>query len=308
MKSLAAWLLILALAATPQITVDAGPGREKSAEAFEDKAEAKLEKLEREFGLTVGQPITIVLAFSAGEWRRAMPEGAGVPDWAAAVAFPSRNLIVIKSRKMLPHQDVDQTLAHELAHLALHDRFQGRSVPQWLEEGLTMHLAEDWGVGRQIAMTQALSADRLIPWEELVRGFPESDMDARTAYAQSYYMVAFIRDRYGSEALGDLIHYLGRGARPDHALTAATGLRLWELEEDFLDWVNRRFSWLMLVTGPATLWLLGAVVLVLAWLRRRRAAKRTIKQWEDEENQLDGLYAAEGDFERSGEPGQNPRR
>ena len=63
-------------------------------------------------------------------------------------------------------------LAHEMTHLILGRIFHEGEIPVWLDEGLTMHLAGDWGLSRQIAMTRAVVSHRFIPLKQLAGGFP----------------------------------------------------------------------------------------------------------------------------------------
>jgi hypothetical protein len=156
-----------------------------------------------------------------------------------------------------------------------------------------MHLSDDFGLDRQFAMFRALISHRVIPFQQLQHGFPINRIDAETAYAQSYYLIAFLRDRYGHESLGRLVHLLAQGATPEIALLNVTGLSGKDLEEAFDAWIRKRFSILWLVTGPGGLWFLAAIFLLVAALIRRRASKRKLAEWEAEDG-------PEGDIGRTG--------
>ena len=272
-------------------------GEPRLAASIAEKAERVTRRLENEFGLSPGQPPVIIAASTMEEFNRAQPGRRPAPPWAAGLAYPELNLIIVKTPRLVPGLDLDRVLGHELAHLVLGRLFQGRSVPRWLNEGLTMHLSDDWGISRQTAMIRAIASNRLIPLEDLVDGFPTDRVDAETAYAESFYLVAFLRDRRGPAVLGRLAKSLSLGATPRHALFEATGLWGSALEDEFHDWLRKRFTVYWVLTSPGFLWGLAALLLAAAALARRRAAARKLAAWEAEEDGQDG------DPDRPGGPG-----
>jgi len=281
------WLLAFGAegAVSPRVKVVHEAGESRLGQTLADQAEEALTRLEEEFDLKFQGRTTLVLASSAEEFARVQPGGAKVPSWAAGVAYPGQNLIILKTPRLLPGMDVKEVLLHEIIHVVLGQKFGARPVPTWLNEGLTMHLAREWGWSRQITMARAVASNRLIPLDQLVKGFPENRFEAETAYAQSYYFVAFLRDRYGSEVLGRLVQNLGLGISPENALLQATGLRLSELTEEFAHWVSRRFSIFWFLTGPSAVWFLAVLLILAAWLIRKRAAARKMAEWEAEDHE-----------------------
>jgi hypothetical protein len=280
---------------TPRVTVYYDQESDRSARGLALRAERILEDLEEKFGLVFEGKIVIYFAGSNREFNQFQPDGKKVPIWSAGVAYVTRNIIVLKSTRASPHTDLDRLLAHEISHLVLGRLFAGRRIPIWLNEGLTMHIANDWGPGRQWAMVRAVGAGRLIPLGELVYSFPDRTYDAQTAYAASYYFIAFIRDRYGVAALNRLVEHLSHGVQADRALKDITGRNLDDLEEAFDQWLRRRFSVFWIITNPGILWALAAIVLVIALLRQRRLSAKKLAEWEAEENEAtDDTHRAGG--------------
>ena len=301
-RGMALCLVVLLSAAAwcgdvPAVNVIGEGGSPRRNEAVRQKALRDLNKLRDRFGLEIPEKLTVVLADSEAAFRRAQPDGSRVPDWAAGVAWPELGLIVVKTPSALPGSDLEHVLEHELAHLALRRVFGRKELPLWLNEGLTMHLSDDWGVSRQIAMTRALVAGGLIRLDRLVHAFPESRIAAETAYAQSYYLVAFIRERGGKEAMSLLIRGLAAGVDPERAIHQATGLYGPDLETEFHEWLKKRFTGVWLILDPWFLWFAGALLLVIAGWRKYRAGVRKKAEWEDE---ADGT---EDDAGGSGGPG-----
>ena len=244
-------------------------------------AEESLNKLETDFGLPQGPPIIIMIAASDDDFQRRQP-GGPVQSWAAGTAWPEQNLIILKSPRYVPHLDLKRVVIHELGHLILERLFGRYPVPQWLNEGLTMHISQDWGLGRQIAMFRALMTDRLIPLEQLSGNFPLDRIDAETAYAESYYFIAYLKDRYGPNSFYNLIRYLGMGISYRHAFLHTTGRTPSQLEMDFFEWLRSRFSVAWVLTSPGMLWPLAALIMIGSVFLKRRSSRKKLEQWEAE--------------------------
>ncbi len=267
----------------PRVVVVHDGTEERLAGTLARKAEDFLSRLEEKFGLKPSGRVEIVLASDRASFRRAQIGEVKVPDWAVGVAYPDLNRILLLSPRELPGRDIGQVLTHELGHLVLRRIFKQRVVPTWLNEALTMHLAWELGLSRQMAMTRAVMAGRLIPLENLVHGFPRDKIGAETAYAESYYFISFLKSRYGRSSVERLIRNLGLGVSPENALLQASGLNMENLEEEFFRWLKFRFSFLAILTGSGTLWFLAALLLIAAWIRKRVTTARKLAAWEKEE-------------------------
>lgn len=273
----------ISIADSPPVTVQHDGSQARLARTLADRAHEVIQRLEAEFGLILDSPVTIVLTSSQAEFERAQPFGGQAPSWAAALAYPDLGLIILKSRRADSGISLEEALAHEMTHVALGRLFQRQSVPTWLNEGLTMHVAGEWGLTRYMAMARAVASDRVIPLNRLVRAFPADQIGAETAYSESYYFVTFLRDRYGSQVLGRLIRNLGLGISADHALYQATGLRTDELDDEFNTWLAHRFAWFWISTGSGAIWFLAVLLFTAAWAAKKRATSRRLRQWEAED-------------------------
>ena len=298
------FLVMTGQAINGRITVRYDPIEESQARALGRKAHDYLGRLEAEFGLDAAEAVTIVLASSLTDFYEAQPGNRRPPAWAGGVAYPDLDLVILKSRRVESWLDLDRTLAHELAHLVLGRIFGLRQAPLWLNEGLAMHLADDWDVNRQMAMVRALAAGGVISLHRLTEFFPEDRFEAQTAYAESYYFLAFLKDRWGPEVIGRLVDHLGRGVRFKYALMETTGLKPAHVEAEFHQWLNRRFSPFFIITGPWTLWFLAVLLFLAAFIRRKRASARKLAQWEAEEDESAGVVGrSRGDGPPAGTDG-----
>jgi peptidase MA superfamily protein len=211
----------------------------------------------------------------------------GGPRWAAGLAWPQRNLILLRSPRQLggPEQFAP-LLQHELVHLYLAAGLKGRRAPLWLEEGLSMLLSGEGGWARTSAMTRAVLGGKLLPLSELEHRFPTDHREAALAYAQSYYLITWLLNNYGDESLRVIVASLAQDRPLTAALRRATGLSLASMQKAFSDDMSSRFSWLALLTAGGTVWGLIGIVAIVGLVIRRRRQKRRIAQGmarEDEE-------------------------
>ncbi len=132
--------------------------------------------------------------------RCSLPERKA-QNWAAALAYPSQDRILMKSPRLLiggqPHYE--QVFLHEVAHVALDQAARGGSreagtdrnvtqqaqspatgIPRWLHEGYAIHVAREWSPNREVLLTRAVVGGRLIPLGRLVSDFPEDEEPGST--------------------------------------------------------------------------------------------------------------------------------
>ena len=288
------------------VTVIYDSGQAGTAKRAAREALKVLDRLRSDFGLTGPEHFQIRLVQSEIAMRSALPHGLRAPSWAAGVAVPSMQLIVVRNRPAVEQEEFDRVVAHETVHLVLGYNLGPREddAPTWLNEGLTMQLSDDFGLDRQLAMFRALVSNRVIPLERLHHGFPDDRIDAETAYAESYYLIAFLRAQYGRQALGRLVRLMSLGAAPEIALLNVTGKTEKDLEVAFDGWIRKRFSILWLITGPGGLWFLAAILLLAAFLLRRRASRRKLAEWEAEDGP-EGDIGWSGRDRQTGGPGDS---
>ncbi|MBW1708713.1 MAG: hypothetical protein JRG97_11735 [Deltaproteobacteria bacterium] len=290
MRILAMLLILVSTGAmdvvnTARVTVRYDGDERRLAKSLTKRAEKILTRLEERVGLTHTGRINIVLASSRDSFLKAQQGGTWLPDWAAGVAYPQLGLIILKSPKAAPGQDLNHILVHEMAHLVLGQIFKQRQIPTWLNEALTMHLAGEWGFSKQVAMTRAVISKRFIHLDQLALDFPRDRIGAETAYAESYYFIAFLRDRFGLSACRRLIRNLSFGVSLDNALLQATGQRGDVLEDEFFKWLRIRFSLFPILTSSGVIWFLATLAMVVAWVKKRRQASRQMAVWELEEDE-----------------------
>jgi hypothetical protein len=274
------------------IEVRAEPGLESLAAEVARRAPGSLAAIREDLpGLPMPESIEIRLVKWTRDIPQAAPEGRGAPEWASGVAYPDLGIIVVATRDQAQTIDVHEVVAHELAHVALGTALRGRA-PRWLDEGFAFVHTSDWSMARVHTLTGMVWFGNVLSLAELERGFPRRESEAHRAYAQSYDFVAFLVRRgrnpteYDDGDRGPFRYFLmqiagGRSAR--QAAVEAYGASLDQLFEEWRADLRQRY-----MVAPASLfslaiWVLGAFLLVAAFVRRRGQYRRTLDQWERDE-------------------------
>lgn len=265
------------------------------------------EELERrvteDLGLQELAEIRVTIASTHKDFLALQPPGRKAQKWAAALAYPAQDKILMKSPRLLiggqPHYE--QIFLHELAHVALDQAARrgaqeeggtggvpgrdspGARIPRWLHEGYAIHVAREWSPTREVLLTRAALRGKLIPLGRLVSGFPEEEKQAQLAYAQSADLVQYLLQRYGSEAFHAFVGALGRGHRFGHASRTILGENFHTLEEDWTRHLRRRYTWIPLLTSTGSLWFIASLVFLAAYLRKKVTARAKVKEWSEEE-------------------------
>ena len=102
--------------------------------------------------------------------------GRNTPPWAAGVAFPASGLIVVAAWRGGSPLDMDQTLTHELAHLALGAAL-GPRAPRWLHEGFAWQHSPEIGWDRTETLIGMAWFGSAIPLDQIDNSFPAEELE-----------------------------------------------------------------------------------------------------------------------------------
>lgn len=289
--------------ATGEITVRAEAGLERIARRVAERAPRSLATIAQDLdGLPRPPRVEIRIVADAADLAAAAPADRGAPGWAAGVAYPDLGVVVLAVSGRSGRFDVDKTLDHELAHLALGAAVP--SAPRWLHEGFAWQFASDLDWSRTETLAGMAWFGSVIPLDELTWGFPAEEAPASRAYAESYDLVRFLtqRGRYpDADDDGDrypwqqFLAELSRGAPIDEAARAAYGA---DLDELFGEWkadVHSRYLIVPITLFVTGLWILAALLLVLGWWRRRRRSRAILARWAEIEAEAEARRAQRGE-------------
>jgi hypothetical protein len=229
-----------------------------------------------------------------------------------AAAVPSMRRVYLNGEQLqrLDRGDLHRALAHEFVHIYL-GRVVPEPIPLWLNEGLAMYVAHEWGMADATALAADSLFGRLIPAEQLAQHFPSDSVGQNKAYRESYSMTAFLLDlRYRTTGVKGLVADLSdERDTSDEGDTSGTrgtsGVRALLCDPRWLDEFQR--EWLqrairpgrvtLVLTSGATFWTLAALLVLIAYKRKRRGRRRHEARWafEEEFGLHDGYHDDEFD-------------
>ncbi|MBS2030135.1 MAG: hypothetical protein JST54_19690 [Deltaproteobacteria bacterium] len=215
------------------------------------------------------------------------------PRWAAGLAHPQENLILLDASQIRNDRGGVGIVLHELAHLAVAE-LGSPELPRWLQEGLAIRIAGETSQEEPLVLLRA--AREPIPLAELDRGFPEGYGEVQLAYAESKDFVEFLAEQpHGPESLRKLLEAVHAGTPFDAAFAASFGPRA-QLESDWLTHLKRDYRWVPFATGSSVLFCMTSLLCIFAWARVRRRQRTRMAELALEEQAMlaaQRIHAAE---------------
>jgi hypothetical protein len=197
-------------------------GEESFAAELLTAASQALERLARDTGVALEQPLNIYIYAGYQDLQEAMiyPQ-----EWTGGVAFTEYSTVVLGISPDNLGWGKD-AIAHELAHMLISLKTfscSRVSPPTWLDEGLAMYAEGELNPGMSHILEQAIQEDSLISVRSLSSPFSAYAEQAYLSYAQSYSIVKFLIDTYGSDKMLELLERFRQGSGYDEALQQVYG-------------------------------------------------------------------------------------
>jgi len=255
-----------------------------------DNLLAEIEEIRKRIIADTGRDFSgktiVLIAPTIEAFQKLQPEGAKIPLWAAGVAYPESNLIILRSPFSVKtsHPDVMAIFTHEFSHIAIGRALSGKNIPTWLAEGLAMYESREWDFARTTVLIRAALTNTLMPLNQLTSDFPAENDRAELAYAESFMFISFLINRIGRVAFHRFIRDYSDHGDTEGALRRATGLSLPELQSKWLLYLKLRISWLPVVTSATTLWFVATVIFIAGYIRKRKQGLAKLRRWEEEED------------------------
>lgn len=285
-----------------RITVYAEPGLEEAASRLANHGEEALARISADLvDLPVPRAIEVRLVREAKDLAEVAPAGRGAPEWAIGVAYPDLGVISVAMRRGAASVDAVSTLKHELGHIALGVAI-GDRAPHWLHEGFAYQHSGEWSWERAETLAGMAWFGGIVPLDQLDQTFPAAESPANRAYAQSYDFVGFLSRRGRWEDKQDdgdrwpfrrFLTTVGQTGDLDRAARSAFGKPLHELFEEWRTELTTRYMLIPIGLLGLALWIMCAVLLALAFRRRRRQNRARLDQWEAAEAAEDAAIAAQ---------------
>lgn len=287
MRAVSHWLLVglavlvvqTAAFANTTLTVAAPPSLAGAADQLRSMNVPQLEADLGRAGLAMPPALDITLVPESD------PEASGVPRWIVGYAVPPRDIVIFPERVLAyPYDSLNSVLRHEVVHLALASRADGRPLPRWFHEGVAVSVDAGWGISGRFRLL--LETLRNPGTAELARLFASnSQPETALAYGLSAALIADLERRYRADVPSAIAARVAAGAPFTGAFEAETGetpdaaaARAWA--------AYRRWElWMPIVTSDTSVWSLILALAFAAFIVRTRRRAQRRRRWDEEDLQ-----------------------
>ena len=245
-------------------------------------------RLKEELGLALPDEFTVKLFTSTQAYAQFVAGRVHPHSWG--VAFPYAGLIAVNASPsaLATDKELAGTLRHELVHLAIGrlEQDSGRGVPLWFNEGLAVWFSRQNLLELPRILKRAAVTGALIELQDLQLRFPTERAALSLAYEQCESVVGYLARKAGPGVFARVFERMRGGESFEEALRGATGgCSLEELQRRWRSSLKAGFwDWLGILSG-ISLFMVLAMLLVMAYLIMKWRARRTLRRWAEEEGE-----------------------
>ena len=225
-------------------------------------------------------PIEVRILRGSDRFQDAAPGPHPPAEWTAGLALPHRSLILLKVDAQTRFS-IHDIFRHEVSHVILHRAAGGNRLPLWFVEGIAVNQAGERLRERWAQTVESMLGDGPMPLAALRDGFPSGTRQIENAYAQSSAFVRFLIRRWGWSLLRYVIKEVRQGNPFDLTLERVTGKTMLQLEDAWLQEMEREASWLPLLTGEPLMWVLISLLFVASFFIHRTRQKAQMEAMDD---------------------------
>jgi hypothetical protein len=206
-----------------------GADQSRAQELLNAATEA-LSNISQQIGVTPERIIKIYVYNSKSDMSDALVSRSTTYD-----AFTTTLGVVISDDTLLllgPASGVEHTTAHELTHIVVGEATDNpfhAPIPRWLDEGLAMYNEGVLPDYNQQALQDAVRNNNLISVRSL-SAYTGDPALVDLFYAESYSIVDYLLNTYGTEKMVQLLSVFKRGSHQEDALQEVYGFGLSELD------------------------------------------------------------------------------
>ena len=239
-------------------------------------------RVRRELGAPAGRRITISIERNNDDWFIRNDVPSVPPEWAAGLALPWADTILL----FPGNPEWDSTLVHELAHLAVDFASGERGVPRWLNEGIALNTAGQASFERAQTFARSAATGGLFDFQDISGGFPASSAQADVAYAQSYQLVADLKRDFGEGVVRRILSSMGEGNDFATAFHRVTNTDFDAYSQAWRDRLVTKSNLAPLALIGGIAWCLVMVAVFAAYRARRRKQRAHLAEMERRERKL----------------------
>ena len=248
------------------------------------KVTGSLKNIENFFDYSSGSVVTIIMTRSEKEYVAYTHNR--VPEWSQAVAIPENKIIILKIVKPEEIGKSPEIVLHEIVHIVIGERFPGRSIPVWLNEGLAQYLSGyKFTFNDKILFANAIAANKIPDLNSLDSLLEFNTAKAKIAYLGALSAVEYIIKEHGLPGLKNLLQHFGSVRSPDKAFKSAFGYDFIDFELRWYQDIEKDYKWLVVLNFDNLLWIFIGLLAVLAILVIRLRNRKKLNDWEQIEEQ-----------------------
>ena len=205
----------------------------------------------------LGEPIDLRFVWLPEEMAALAPADSPPPRYATGVAYPAQRVAIVALADPRSGRDASarETLAHELAHVALAEATGDAPIPRWFHEGFAIQAAGERSLARYEVLAEAAAFRRLVPLDALDEHFSDESFDVTLAYAEAADVLRFLAHGGDHVRFVSLMERLRVGVDFERGLADAYGSDLRKLDYEWRTDAAKRFAFLPILTGGSVLWL-----------------------------------------------------
>ena len=213
-------------------------------------------------------------------------------EWLAGLALlgQQRVIVHVNGSRALSTQE---TVHHELVHIALHALSPGKPLPRWYQEGMAMYLAGEVTWERLKQQAGAGPLGQLESLSQLDHGFSGSQVAVERAYAMAAGFARYAVNRAGGDraSIARLHRLLVEGVGFDAAFAQTFGQRPDTLYSLYATLAAESTSAWTLLMDDSLIWLLISLLGVVAMTQSWRT-RPVFEEVDDEPLDLEAIAAA----------------
>ncbi len=278
------------------LVLEGPPASAAAVQSLASEAPRVLSQVEDDLGLRPERAFRMILVPASGLDDSLLARiDQSAPEWAAGYMIPTLRIGAIRIDKAssYPYGTLESVLAHESAHLMLHDALAGR-LPLWFDEAVATAQGRKWSAEDAWAYSRALLLADVPSLAGLDSSFHASAGEAEVAYVASFSFLSWSEHRYGADVIPRLLRVTKVRPFPI-AWQVVTHATLARSEAEWRRASLIRYRWIPLITASSTLWILISLLAIWAGLRRRARARAARERWAEAEGSTEEESGARGE-------------
>jgi hypothetical protein len=210
------------------------------AQSLMDTAQSSLKKLAADSGASPDRPINIYIYASSQDLQGSMIYPS---EWTGGVSFSQYNIITIGISPSNLNWG-KSAMTHELTHNVIAQVIFNPycDLPVWLNEGLAMYSEGPLTSQFVDPLARAVREDKLISAKLISSPFSAYPDKANLSYAESYTLLEFLIQKYGSEKVSELLQAFKSGNTFDGAFEQVLGFDMDALNQKWQPWVKTAYA------------------------------------------------------------------